>query len=97
MTFWEDIDTKLELLRSATTVDEVLAILPPEPGLSSGHGWFGGGGGDGRVEDSLWDAGWRSVIWEASYYWCMAAPNGDLLSYVEGDLYRGNKLTEWSN
>ena len=90
--FWEAIDTQLELLKKAKTADDVLFILRKVPGVSSGHGFFAGGGGHGDVASSLSEAGWTMVTFKANYDWCMEAPNGDLISYVEGDIYRGNSL-----
>ena len=90
--FWAAIDHQIERLTHATTVDQVLEICPQIPGTSSGDGFFAGGGGDASVLDALHDAGWETVQIRAWYYWCMRAPTGELLSYVEGDLYRGNQL-----
>lgn len=75
--------------------DDVIAAYPHQEGISAGQGFYEGDGDD--LADELSSAGWRSVRWEAPYYWCMKAPNGQLLSYVEGDLYRGNKLTRSSS
>lgn len=89
--FWEHIDNQIEELRSAKTADEVLRICPKIPGTSSGDGFFGGGGGDVLPNDPLSEAGWEYVWVDAHYFWCMQAPNGDMVTYVEGDLYRGNQ------
>lgn len=88
--FWAAIDTQRELLRKATTNDAVLRICPAIPGVASGDGFFGGSGGGGSIWGELSEAGWEPVWSDADYYWCMRAPNGDMLTYVEGDLYRGN-------
>lgn len=89
--FWQHIDSQLERLRAARTADDVLAILPKIPGTSAGDGFFEGSGGDGTVSESLLDAGWNFVWRQAGYYWCMKAPNGDAVTYIEGDLYRGDQ------
>lgn len=85
--FWDHIDAQLEALKSATTADQVIEVLDPP---SSGDAFFAGGGGDGRVQESLHEAGWRTVWAEAWYYYVMKAPNGDQITYVEGDVYRGD-------
>src|SRR2546427_572624 len=54
------------------------------------EGFFAGSGGDGSVEDALSEAGWRHTWRKAHYYWVMQAPNGDKITYVEGDIYRGD-------
>lgn len=91
--FWDVIDAQLEKLKTAKTVDEVLRICPAVSDLTDANaqGFFGGGGGDGTVEDSLALAGWTHVWREAHYFWCMRSPDGtEYLTYVEGDLYRGD-------
>lgn len=88
--FWAAIDAQLEQLRTAATADDVVRILD-SPGCV-GDAFFAGSGGDGSVEDALSNAGWTSVRRDAWYYWAMRAPNGDVISYVEGDIYRGNQL-----
>ena len=86
--FWAEIDDQLQQLTTARTVDDVLRICPER---SSGDGFFAGGGGDETVIDALTAAGWTTVWHEAWYFWCAQSPTGDLLTYVEGDLYRGNQ------
>lgn len=87
--FWDDIARQLAELRTATTADDVLRILPG--GEGSGEGFFAGSGGDDTVMESLLEAGW-SVTWAAaSYYWVMRAPGGDEITYVEGDIFRGDQ------
>lgn len=86
--FWKIIDEQIRRLRTASTVDEVLAICPE---VSSGDGFFAGGGGDETVYAALVDAGWSTVWYDAIYFWCMKSPSGEPLTYVEGDLYRGNQ------
>lgn len=97
--FWKAIDAQLAELRTAKTADDVLRILAPErdpyhtvlgdnPHRTTA-GFFAGSGGDGTVMDALSDAGWR-VIWaEASYYYTMQAPDGSMITYIEGDILRG--------
>lgn len=88
--FWESIHAQYEALKSAQSADDVFAILKPIPGTSTGEGFFEGSGGDEQVYDALREAGWKVVWAEADYYWCMRAPNGDLITYTEGDVDRGN-------
>lgn len=87
--FWAEIDRQIEALETAKTADEVFQICPASPARADA-GFFAGGGGDATVARALRQAGWRTVWAEASYYWCMRAPNGDLITYVEGDLQRGD-------
>lgn len=103
--FWELIDAQIAELEKAKTVDGALTILSSErnpygpdwDGMDGGaDGFFAGSGGDATVLDALAEAGWRLVWSEAIYYWVMEAPEGEpdedrLLTYIEGDIYRGNK------
>jgi hypothetical protein len=93
--FWAAIEAQLHELRSAQTVDEVIKILAQErnpygPGVSSAPGFFAGSGGDDTVADALRAAGWRTVWSKASYFYCMRAPDGSCITYVEGDIYPGD-------
>lgn len=85
--FWAHIEEQLTKLKSAKTADEVIAILDPP---SSGDAFFAGSGGDGSIAGVLYEAGWHTTWYEADYYWVMQAPNGDKITYVEGDVYRGD-------
>lgn len=89
--FWLHIAAQLESLRAAESADDVLRICPPAPGVSVGDGWFGGSGGDDSVLDALYDAGWRAVWIEADYHYAMRSrATGDVITYCEGDIYRGD-------
>lgn len=88
--FWKFIEMQLEELKSAKSADDVIRILGGKENASSGDAFFGGGGGDETVWDSLYEAGWKHVWSDADYYWCMKAPDGSEITYVEGDIYRGN-------
>ncbi|MFE6746011.1 hypothetical protein ACFVGM_09180 [Kitasatospora purpeofusca] len=99
--FWVEIAKQLKELESAKTADEVFPILSDErnpygpdwDGRDGGaEGFFAGSGGDGTVRESLEAAGWDYVWFKAHYYWCMKAPDGSMVTYIEGDVYRGNTL-----
>lgn len=92
--FWECIDGQLLALTRAKSAADVTAILETarnpygDPDIAGKvDGFFAGGGGDDDPSGPLYEAGWRTVWSEASYYWCMEAPNGDRITYVEGDIY----------
>lgn len=99
--FWEAVEQQLEELKTATTADEVLAILSAErnpyrdPAMASGDGFFAGGGGDSTPIDSLREAGWTVIWYEAPYHYALRAPDGESsITYVEGDVYRGDRRAE---
>ena len=91
--FWAAIDAQLEELKSAKSADDVMRILAaernPDPYNESKRAFFAGSGGDGTVMDSLLDAGWRVTWSEASYYYTMQAPDGSKITYIEGDIEKG--------
>ncbi len=86
--FWESVDAGLAAARKAKSAQEVVAIFG---GGSQGDGFFAGGDGDDLM-DALFDAGWKSVQIDAPYLWCLQAPDGSMLTYVEGDLFLGNQM-----
>lgn len=94
--FWEAIEAQLKELKSAKNADDVLRILAQDRNPygpdhnTSGRGFFAGSGGDDSVEDALDVAGWTHVWRKAHYHWCMRAPDGSEITYVEGDIYPGN-------
>ena len=97
--FWEMIDQQIKLLEKAQTADEVIAILPNVLGevdfpASGADGFFMGSGGDQSVREALNEAGWRTTWSEASYYYVIQAPNGDKITYIEGDIYKGDTASK---
>lgn len=99
--FWDLVNAQLAELRTATSADDVLRILSAERNPygadfdgAAGDAFFAGSGGDATVAEALGAAGWEMVWRQASYNFVMEAPNGDLITYVEGDIYRGDQNVE---
>lgn len=98
--FWDEIKAQLARISKAKTADEVIAILNDDQYTEAREygahntgpdAFFGGSGGDDSLMSALSAAGW-SIVWaEASYYYVAKAPNGDLLTYVEGDVFKGDQ------
>ncbi|MFJ5984449.1 hypothetical protein [Lentzea sp. NPDC092896] len=93
--FWEVIGDQLHELESASSAADVVGILSHErnpygSGTTGGDGFFAGSGGDDTVQDALRTAGWEYEWYDARYHFCMRAPDGSLITYVEGDIYLGN-------
>jgi len=89
-TFWDAVDTCLDELETATTADAVIDGLNAYFSPSSSDAFFAGSGGDRQLFDALRVAGWNIVWAEAPYFY--VARNGDeLLTYIEGDVYRGDR------
>jgi hypothetical protein len=90
--FWAAIEEQCRELCTARSADAVITILNRHGQPSSGDAFFAGSGGDTQVIDCLREAGWDTVHVKADYYWVMRAPDGSLLTYVEGDVYRGDQI-----
>ncbi|WP_030895449.1 hypothetical protein [Streptomyces sp. NRRL F-5053] len=88
-TFWAAIEEQIRELRSAQTADDVLRIL--DNGQGPDRGFFGGSGGDESVADALYAAGWELAWAESSIYYTMRAPDGSMITYIEGDIQRGDR------
>lgn len=101
--FWTAVRRQLDQARTATSADQVLAIFAPEhnpyrleqpdwDGMDGGaQGFFAGSGGDDSLMEALDDAGWERLWFQAPYWWAMTAPDGSVITYCEGDIYRGDK------
>lgn len=89
--FWAEIEAQLQRLTLARTADDVIEALGGAKAASSGDAFFAGSGGDGSVESALDEAGWTHIWRVAHYYWAMRSPTGDAVTYVEGDVFRGDQ------
>lgn len=90
--FWENVEACLDSIETARTSDAVISVLNKHfPEGASGDAFFGGSGGDRQLWDSLAVAGWTKVWAEASYYYVATNPAGELITYIEGDVYRGDR------
>lgn len=93
--FWAAITAQLNEIKTARTADDVIGILNRYGSPSAGDAFFAGSGGDDCLWDALDDAGWEQV-WsslkpgEGHCFYVMRAPYGDLPTYIEGDVYRGD-------
>ncbi len=93
--FWKQINQQIEELETAGSAADVFRICPPTDSAATGSkGFFAGSGGDQTVAAALRKAGWKTLWAEAPYHWCKQAPNGDTITYVEGDIYKGNSQSE---
>lgn len=96
--FWTVIAEQHKELESARIADDVIRILAhdrnpygPDRGHTGGDAYFAGSGGDKTVGDALSTAGWITIWAEAAYYYVKRAPDGSLITYIEGDIYRGDR------
>lgn len=95
--FWEAIDSQLAEATKAKSAADVMRIFRTEanpygdPGITNAKAFFGGSGGDATLYGALMKAGWTWVKGD-DIFWVMKAPNGDLITYVEGDIYEGDQM-----
>lgn len=87
--FWQTYEEGCEELVGVQTVDKVIEICKGRWGRSSGEAFFPGGSGDIELLSILIEAGWSPVWVEAYYYFAIRDPQGDGLTYIEGDIERG--------
>lgn len=90
-TFWTEVGTCLDELETASTADAVIDGLNAHFSPSCGDAFIGGSGGDRQLLDSLRVAGWKIIWSEAPYYYLVRNASGELLTYIEGDVYRGDR------
>jgi hypothetical protein len=95
--FWVKVRAQLEEAKSARSAEDVLRIFSRERNpygnseMVAGDGFFAGSGGDDTLSDALEEAGWGFVWSKAFYWWAMKAPDGSVITYIEGDIYRGSR------
>ncbi len=71
------------------SMDKLKAILDSFQPPSSGEAFFPGGA-DETLGEALDDAGWHIDWREGDYVWVGTSRTGEVVTYVEGDLYRGD-------
>ena len=90
--YWDNYDACLAKLKShGRTVEDVIRICNEHWTISSGDAFCPNGGDEDLLGTLTLDAeGWETVWVEADYYFAIRDIEGGVLTYVEGDLYRGN-------
>lgn len=89
--FWKIIDSQLKELASAKSADDVIRILRRDDDTGCGDAFFDGSGGNRQVSDSLEEAGWEYVWSEWGHHYAIKAPDGSVITYCEGDIYKGDQ------
>lgn len=90
--YWDNYEACLnDIAANGSTVDEVMTILKKYHERSSTEAFCPDGGERNLPGVLTWERNdWTTVWAEAWYYCCLRDSNGDLLSYIEGDVARGN-------
>ena len=89
--YWDKYDATLARIvnEKPQTMDDLKVILDDFEPPSSGVAFFPGGA-DETLADALHQAGWAVEFREGDYVWVGRSGGGELITYVEGDLYRGD-------
>ena len=87
--FWRDYEAGCNELVGVKTVDAVIDICHRRWGKSAGDAFFPGGSGDVELLSILTEAGWDAAWVEAYYFFAIRDPQGEGLTYIEGDIQRG--------
>lgn len=87
-TFWQEVDDYLVQASMMTTARDLIALTNTYWGPVSGDAFFPGSGGDNQLIDVLIESKhWTFEDIEADYYWTARGADGQILEYIEGDLY----------
>lgn len=91
--YWAKYDETLTRVRTEhpTTLAELKVILDDFEPPSSGAAFFPGGADD-TLGEALDDAGWGVEWLEGDYLWQARSRTGDVIHYVEGDVYPGPRI-----
>lgn len=101
--FWAAIDDTLDRIEAERpeTFDGVAAALDNETvraysGIfNADQSFFGGSGGDRSLWSALRRAGWVRTWVDADYYYVARHPvSGEVLTYCEGDVIRGDQSVQ---
>lgn len=96
-TYWNQLATEREVLaqRKPSTSAEVVAILKEHDPMSvelTEDAFYSGANDGGSLAEDLEPAGW-GYAWSESdcYYVLRHEGTGDSLTYIEGDVYAGDR------
>ncbi|MCY1718533.1 hypothetical protein OVA26_16475 [Microbacterium sp. SL62] len=56
--------------------------------------FFAGSGGDASLLEALLEAGWEMRAYSATCHYALRSPDGETLTYCEGDVLRGDHITD---
>lgn len=106
--FWAQIDHQLLRIMTnrPTSFDQVRAVLLDEcydsvladvnlngaRSFDDDTAFFAGSGGEKTLNEALRYAGWYGIGWRAPYFYAMSHDSGDILTYIEGDVLRGDRM-----
>jgi hypothetical protein len=100
--FWTTISVQLRDLLYAETADDVINVLAPDhnpfsampdapDAFFAGQEDEEGRKGTATVWDHLRKAGWRTAWSGGEFLYVMRAPDGTMITYDNGRIYRGDR------
>ncbi|SIH34286.1 Uncharacterised protein [Mycobacteroides abscessus subsp. abscessus] len=89
--FWLNVNAALDKLQKCRTVDEALSVLNEHFDTQGCDAFFAGGSGDRTVWETLTEAGWQIIWSEADYFYVIEDLEGNVMTYIEGDVCRGDQ------
>lgn len=93
--YFDRIDSANAAINAATTVDEIIAIcdkhFPAEIAAGADGDSFYPGGADEDLFSSLNLDTWTFPWIRSEFFFSIQDPQGNIMTYIEGDLYRGNR------
>lgn len=88
--YWVTYDRCLDRIRTeARTVDDLMSIVNEHFPPSVAEAFFPGGSDRSLLGTLLETPGWTTAWVKADYFFAARDHNGDGITYVEGDIYRG--------
>jgi hypothetical protein len=90
--YWQNYDRCLDRIRAdGETVDDVIRILGEHYDPSAAEAFFPGGSDRSLLGTLMETPGWSTIWVNADYHFAARDSQGDALTYVEGDVYRGKR------
>lgn len=87
--FWSHLTHQTTTMRHAHSVSEVLQTFRGTDHPSdAGDGFYDGDAG--TLWGALVGAGWTPSWSTDAHCWCLIAPTGEPLTFIDGELYRGD-------
>lgn len=95
---WDTVREQLRDLLYAATADDVIEVLSwerhPFNVAGQADANFAGAEGSATVWDALRKAGWRTAWSGGENHYVMRAPDTTCITYIEGDVYHGDRRPE---
>lgn len=88
--FWTTYDQCLDEVAAGVDAEQLIDICTRYYGKSAGDAFFPNGG-DRDLAGTLMETGWSFIWSRADYYFAARDKGGNAITFVEGDIYRGNQ------